>query len=192
MNKAGIFYYDSGIMITLLVVIGLAVIWILPATVTASAGQEEEGEWLTYENKDLGFSIQYPHSWTIEEDEDIIGLRSSDDETLRVEITSESLPEEKTTLEEYSGMRINDLEKDSKDFKLLHSTSTTIGVGDYPAYKVIYKLTAKTTKDQNIVTRFWTIQDNKAYSIAYIGVEPKYFNLYSIALKMFDSFQIKK
>jgi hypothetical protein len=42
------------------------------------------------------------------------------------------------------------------------------------------------------VTRFWTIQDNKAYSIAYIGVEPKYFNLYSIALKMFDSFQIGK
>jgi hypothetical protein len=190
MNKAGIIYYVSGI--TLLVVIGLAVIWILPATVTASAGQEEEGEWLTYENSDLGFSIQYPPNWTTEEDEDLLELRSNDDETLRVEITSESLPEEKTTLEEYSDMHVNDLEEDSKDFKLLHSTSTTIGVGDYPAHKVIYKLTAKTTKDQNTITRFWTIQDDKAYSIAYIGVEPKYFNLYSIALKMFDSFQIKK
>ena len=119
-------------------------------------------------------------------------MRSNDDETLRVEITSESLPEEKTTLEEYSDMHVNDLEEDSKDFKLLHSTSTIIGVGDYPAHKVIYKLTAKTTKDQNTITRFWTIQDDKAYTIAYIGVEPKYFNLYSIALKMFDSFQIKK
>jgi hypothetical protein len=65
--------------------------------------------------KDLGFSIQYPPSWTIEEDKDQVQLRSSDDETLHVEITSESLPEEKVTLEEYSGMRINDLEKDSKN-----------------------------------------------------------------------------
>jgi hypothetical protein len=185
MNKAGIFYYVSGIT---LLVIGLAVIWILPATVTASAG--EEGEWLTYENKDLGFSIQYPPSWTAEEDEDLVQLHSNDDETLHVEITSESLPEEKVTLKQYSDMRIKDLEKDSKDFKLLHSTSTTLGAGDYPAYKVIYKLTAESTKDQNTVTRFWTIQDDKAYSIAYIGVEPKYFNLYNIALKMFDSFQI--
>jgi hypothetical protein len=156
-----------------------------------SAGQEEEGKWLTYENNDLGFSIQYPPNWTTEEDEDVVQLRSNDDETLHVEITSESLPEEKTTLKEYSDMRINDLEEDSKDFKL-HSTSTTIGVGDYPARKVIYKLTAEGTEGQNTVTRFWTIQDDKAYSIAYIGVEPKYFNLYSIALKMFDSFQIKK
>src|SRR5215208_2560642 len=109
MNKASIFYYVSGI--TLLVVIGLAVIWIPLATVTASAGQEEEGKWLTYENKDLGFSIQYPPNWKVEEGEDLVELRSSDDETLRVEITSESLPEEETTLKEYSDMRINDLEE---------------------------------------------------------------------------------
>jgi hypothetical protein len=189
MNKFGFFYDVSGI--TLLVVIGLPVIWIILATVTASAGQEEEGEWLTYENKDLGFSIQYPPSWTIEEDKDQVLLRGSDDETLHVEITSESLPEEKITLKQYSNMHINDLEE-NKDFKLLHSTATTIGVGDYPAHKVIYKLTDKSTKNQNTVTRFWTVQDDKAYSIAYIGVEPKYFNLYSIALKMFDSFQITK
>ena len=88
-------------------------------------------------------------------------MRSSDDETLHVEITSESLPEEKVTLKQYSDMRIKDLEKVSRDFKLLHSTSTTLGAGDYPAYKVIYKLTAESTKDQNTVTRFWTIQDNK-------------------------------
>ncbi|HEU4822552.1 MAG TPA: hypothetical protein VFS97_03940 [Nitrososphaeraceae archaeon] len=190
MNKAGFFYYVSDK--TLLVVIGLAVIWVILSSITASAGQEEEGKWLTYENKDLGFSIQYPPSWTAEEDKDLVQLHSNDDETIHVEITSESLPEEKTTLEEYSNMRINDLEEDNKDVKLLHSTSATIGVGDYPAHKVIYKLTDKSTKNQNTVTRFWTVQDDKAYSIAYIGVEPKYFNLYSIALKMFDSFQLIK
>jgi hypothetical protein len=175
--------------------IGLAtiiIIFLFVISILSLSGQKEEGEWLTYENKDLGFSIQYPPSWTIEEDKDQVQLRSSDEETLHVEIISESLPEEKVTLKQYSDMRIKDLEKDSKDFKLLHSTSTTIGAGDYPAHKVIYKLTAESTKDQNTVTRFWTIQDNKAYSIAYIGVEPKYFNLYSIALKMFDSFQIGK
>ena len=172
--------------ISLLLLLVLVVI----STITPISGQEQ-GKWLTYENEDLGFSIQYPPRWTIEEEEEgLVELRSSDDETLRVEITSESLPEEGTTLEEYSDMRINDLEEDAKDFKLLHSTSTTIGAGHYPARKVIYKLTAEGTEGQNTVTRFWIIQDNKAYSIAYIGVEPKYFNLYSIALKMFDSFQI--
>jgi hypothetical protein len=191
MNKASIFYYVNSI--TLLVVIGLAIIWIPLATVTASAGQEEEGDWLTYENEDLGFSIQYPPNWTVEEGEDLVELRSSDDGgTLRFEITSESLPEEGTTLKEYSDMRVNDLGENTEDFKLLHSSSTTIGAGDYPARKVIYKLTVEGTESQNTVTRFWTIQNDKAYSIAYIGAEPKYFNSYGIAQKMFDSFQIKK
>jgi hypothetical protein len=149
--------------------IGLAtilIIFLFGISILSLSGQKEEGEWLTYENKDLGFSIQYPPSWTIEEDKDQVQLRSSDDETLHVEITSESLPEEKVILKQYSDMRIKDLEKVSRDFKLLHSTSTTLGAGDYPAYKVIYKLTAESTKDQNTVTRFWTIQDNKVqYSI---------------------------
>jgi hypothetical protein len=148
--------------------IGLAtilIIFLFGISILSLSGQKEEGEWLTYENKDLGFSIQYPPSWTIEEDKDQVQLRSSDDETLHVEITSESLPEEKVTLKQYSDMRIKDLEKVSRDFKLLHSTSTTLGAGDYPAYKVIYKLTAEST-NQNTVTRFWTIQDNKVqYSI---------------------------
>ena len=87
-------------------------------------------------------------------------------------------------------MRINDLEEDSEDFKLSRSSSTTLGLEDYPARKVVYKLRAE-GNDQT-VTRFWTIKDDKAYSIAYIGVEPKYFNLYSIGLKMIDSFQMKK
>ena len=120
--------------------IGLAtilIIFLFSISILSLSGQKEEGEWLTYENKDLGFSIQYPPSWTIEEDKDQVQLRSSDDETLHVEITSESLPEEKVTLKQYSDMRIKDLEKVSRDFKLLHSTSTTLGAGDYPAYKVI-------------------------------------------------------
>ena len=150
--------------------IGLAtilIIFLFSISILSLSGQKEEGEWLTYENKDLGFSIQYPPSWTIEEDKDQVQLHSSDDETLHVEITSESLPEEKVTLSNTAICVLKkDLEKVSRDFKLLHSTSTTLGAGDYPAYKVIYKLTAESTKDQNTVTRFWTIQDNKVqYSI---------------------------
>ena len=166
----------------------LAFILLMPLTASGQAG----GNWLTYENEDLGFSIQYPPDWTIEEEGggDLVNLRSNDDETLHVEITSESLPDEGTTLEEYSDMRINDLEEDSEDFKLSRSSSTTLGLEDYPARKVVYKLRAE-GNDQT-VTRFWTIKDDKAYSIAYIGVEPKYFNLYSIGLKMIDSFQMKK
>jgi hypothetical protein len=40
-------------------------------------------------------------------------LRSSDDETLHVEITSESLPEEKVTLKQYSDMRIKERFRES-------------------------------------------------------------------------------
>lgn len=169
--------------------IPLAFILLMPLTASGQAG----GNWLTYENEDLGFSIQYPPDWTIEEEGggDLVVLRSNDDATLHFEITSESLPDEGATLEEYSDMRINDLEEDSEDFELSRSSSTTLGLEEYPARKVIYKLRAE-GNDQNTVTRFWTTQDDKAYSISYIGVEPKYFNLYGIALKMFDSFQIKK
>ena len=53
--------------------IGLAtilIIFLFGISILSLSGQKEEGEWLTYENKDLEFSIQYPPSWTIEEDKD--------------------------------------------------------------------------------------------------------------------------
>jgi hypothetical protein len=96
--------------------IGLAtilIIFLFSISILSLSGQKEEGEWLTYENKDLGFSIQYPPSWTIEEDKDQVQLHSSDDETLHVEITSESLPEEKVTLKQYSDMRIKERFRES-------------------------------------------------------------------------------
>ena len=54
----------------------LAFILLMPLTASGQAG----GNWLTYENEDLGFSIQYPPDWTIEEEGggDLVNLRSND------------------------------------------------------------------------------------------------------------------
>jgi hypothetical protein len=169
-----------------ILLVGPVLLGLHPVAVLA----QEEQQWPKYENEDLGFAVLHPSDWAVEEvEEDLIQFRNSDG-TLRVEISREVLTDPGVTLEQYSDMRIADLEENAEDFDEFQSTSATVGVGKYPSQKIVYKLTDSETGESNTVTRFWTIQDDVAYSIAYIGVEPRYFNSYSIALKIFDSFQI--
>ena len=150
---------------------------------------------LTYENPTHGIKINIPADWAIIEPlDDIImvefisPLESSSDtfnEHFGIGVENLLLP---FTLEEYTDLSINLLKPTIKDFEIVESTATTLGI--IPAHKIVY--TGK-LPDSDIEAKFENviaIKDKKAYLLWYIAEPRKYSDYLHTVQQMIDSFEI--
>ena len=147
--------------------------------------------------------IQYPASWTIDEQDidpnDTITniVTFSSPLTSRFDIYSENLgiglerlADQNMTLEEYATSLITDYNETSTDFNPIElNTNITLGGGNNnPAYRLIY-----TDREDNInykTMEIGTIIGDKVYYIQYIAEEKKYSNYLPTIQMMINSLQI--
>jgi len=157
---------------------------------------------LTYQNSSYGVRIQYPASWTIDEQDvdpnDTITniVTFSSPLTSRFDIYSENLgiglerlADQNMTLEEYTTSLITDYNETLTDFNPIElNTNITLGGGNNPAYKLVY-----TDREDNInykTMEIGTIIGDKVYYIQYIAEEKKYSNYLPTIQMMINSLQI--
>jgi len=151
-------------------------------------------QFLTYENTELGISIQYPSNWEklVSLDNFVTFTAPPETDTriypaalgLKVqELSSQNIP-----LQEITKVQMSDLKKSNPDLKVLESTSTIIA--DKPAHKVVFSAT-----DNNQVERkamqLWTVIDDKAILITYKAQPDKYSSYLPTIEKMINSLQVK-
>lgn len=143
----------------------------------------------TYENKDKGFSIQYPENWS--KQEGAYGTTAAflsskpvgDNFAENITITAKSV---NATLEAYVQSAINNAPKAYTDFKLLENTATKLG-GE-SAKMLIYTFTESGYK---LHTReFFVIKKGMLYDITFTSTQDNPSEQWEIAKKAIDSLKI--
>jgi hypothetical protein len=159
----------------------------------------DNGNFLAYENSRLGIKTLYPVDWKMYEKEyypdhpdeqwsQVVGFSSSDEIKTRsklenVVIFVKNLPSPNTTLDIYADKQIKIyLSKKSS----VHE-STAVTFGGNRARKVLY-----TDKKGYDTIEVWTIKDDKIYAIKCVSKPHDYSTYLPIFLKMIGSFEIKK
>jgi len=154
----------------------------------------QEGPYLTYNNYEYGFSIDYPTSWDKDKEINPYAIISflapledtSDDFTENLNIMIDDISSSPMTLEEYSSLSLEQISKMYNDLEIIDDSDTYIG--KYPARRLIY-----TTKQgvYNIkYTQIFTILDDQSYILTFTeekGLSPSYE---IIRNKMINSFNI--
>ena len=98
----------------------------------------------------------------------------------------------KASLEQFSLQKINELihSKNTKFNILEYDPTATLGVKNVPAYKLVYNGTNTADNSKVKGSDIFTIQDNKAYSILYLGEEKEYDKHLPNIQMMTNSFEI--
>lgn len=159
-----------------------------------------------YERRDLGFRIQYPPDWVLDDkkyynpyDErftQVVGFLIppfNQPGQLReiVSIQIKYLGSYTIDFQAYTKRQINELmarHKNAFDFILLESCQTILG--NHPAHKIDYIFTYRRKTRYLRSMEFWTIQKDRAYHISYESYSIDYLNLMPIIEKMITSFQV--
>jgi eukaryotic-like serine/threonine-protein kinase len=149
-------------------------------------------QFLTYENPELGISIQYPSNWEklVNLDNFITFTAPPETDTriypaavgLKVqELSSQNIP-----LQEITKVQMSDLKK-IPDLNMLESISSTIA--DKPAHKIVFSAIDNKEVERKAM-QVWTVIDNKAFLITY-KAEPDKFSSYLPTIeRMIDSFKV--
>jgi hypothetical protein len=151
-------------------------------------------DFLLYENPALGIKIQYPTDWEQKKAQTngnitFISPLKSNLDTYRdnVIITTNRLLKN-TTLDAYADTFINELKKNSTDFKIVEENLITL-TGNTTAYKIVF-----TTKDGQHDLKAMVvlaIKNDKVYIIEYNSEVKAYSNYLATVEKMIDSFNIE-
>ena len=160
----------------------------------ALAAQEQQ--FLTYENPELGISIQYPSNWEKLVNLDNFVTFTAPPETdtriypaalgLKVQELSSSqnnIP----SLQEITKVQMSDLKKSNPDLKVLESTSTTIA--GKPAHKIVFSATDNKEVERKAM-QVWTVIGNKAVLITYKAEPDKFASYLPTIERMIDSFKV--
>jgi hypothetical protein len=148
----------------------------------------------TYENPNLGFSLEYPADWAKEETLSFISPPTSPNETLSasnvapesIVVTTEVLFSN-ITLDEYSESAIGLLENQFSNFTLIDSFETTLS--GYPAHQIEYTYTLEGSNLKNM--QIWTIADNNVvYAFTYGGIIEEFDSSLPVIENMIESFQL--
>jgi hypothetical protein len=155
-------------------------------------GQAQQ-QFQNYQNPTLGFSIQYPSDWQIEEEpgEQVTFVKENDIVESLVDVHSLDSPD--ITLAKYVQDEITNKREERQGFKLVESTPMTISDGKAPAHKLVYtflKEDEPRSGETNKIQRIYTIEGDKVYSIAYLAEVDKYDDSLPLVEKMVDSFRI--
>jgi serine/threonine-protein kinase len=186
-------------MISLLILVSLSVVKINAQQQTVN----ENINFTSYNNTELGIYLQYPANWSKMEEKfdanvnviSFISTPENDTDTFteNVNIAIEALQNESITLEEYSNTTLAALSNVFENFSLISKENTNLdGV---PAIKIIFIITQPQTTDQsrdidNIkqipikIMQILSVKEGKAYVIIYSAEEAKYDDYLPIIEKM--------
>ena len=148
----------------------------------------------TYENPNLGFSLEYPADWAKEETLSFISPPPSPNETLSasnvapesIAVTTEVLFSN-ITLDEYSESAIDLLENQFPNFTLIDSFETTLS--GYPAHQIEYTYILEGSNLKNM--QIWTIAGNNVvYALTYGGIIEEFDSSLPVIENMIESFQL--
>jgi hypothetical protein len=147
------------------------------------------GDLATYSNPNLGFSLEYPSNWQREEILTFVspqgGIDNRAPEVIRV--TTEVLPTSDYNLERYTEAALGQVEV-FQDFRLLNSSSTTLG--GLPANLIVYTFTDESqTPLQNL--QVWAVKDGMAYVITYGGTPEEFDSSLPAFQSIIDSFSLE-
>jgi hypothetical protein len=142
-----------------------------------------------YNNTNLGFSLEYPTNWEKEESLTFVspqgGIGNRTPEA--ISITTEVLPTSDFNLERYTEAALGQVEV-FQDFRLLNSSSTTLG--GLPAHIIVYTFTDESqTPLQNL--QVWTVKDGTAYVITYGGTPEEFDSSLPAFQRIIDSFSLE-
>jgi hypothetical protein len=167
---------------------------------TANVQQEQEEEWLPYENATYGVRMLYPATW-VQQDTTISG-----DDRIIV-ISQFSTPEEEigsyasvlvvtetpqnTNIEGYLNGSIDSFMQDPtyRDFQVVSSKIGNFSLAGRPAYSLEATYTNADFGTQNLL-EVGTIIDNKGYFIQYQADPPVYRTYFPIVERMIESLEI--
>lgn len=150
-------------------------------------------QFLTYEDPELGISIQYPSNW-----EKLVSLNNFVTFTAPPETDTRIYPaalglkvqevsSQNISLQEITKVQISDLKKSNPDLNVLESTSTTIA--DNPAHKIVFSAIDNKEVERKAM-QVWTVIGNKAFLITY-KAEPDKFSSYLPTIeRMIESFKV--
>ena len=153
----------------------------------SALGQAQQ-QFQNYQNPTLGFSIQYPSDWELQEESNDKLRFIKQEGFVTADLNVESLDESETTLSEYANTRVNELQGERPEFQLISNEPTTIS--NKPAQKVIYTFEREEDGKTNKVMRIWTINEDKLYTLAYIAESTQYDRYLPAFQRMVDSFRL--
>ena len=186
-------------MISLLILVSLSVVKINAQQQTVN----ENINFTSYNNTELGIYLQYPANWSKMEEKfdanvnviSFISTPENDTDTFteNVNIAIEPLQNESITLEEYSNTTLAALSNVFENFSLISKENTNLdGV---PAIKIIFSITQTQITDQSRdidtikqipmkIMQILSVKEGKAYVIIYSAEEAKYDDYLPIIEKM--------
>lgn len=186
-------------MISLLILVSLTVVKINAQQQTVN----ENINFTSYNNTELGIYLQYPANWSKMEEKfdanvnviSFISTPENDTDTFteNVNIAIEPLQNESITLEEYSNTTLAALSNVFENFSLISKENTNLdGV---PAIKIIFSITQPQITDQSRdidtikqipmkIMQILSVKEGKAYVIIYSAEEAKYDDYLPIIEKM--------
>lgn len=186
-------------MISLLILVSLTVVKINAQQQTVN----ENINFTSYNNTELGIYLQYPANWSKMEEKfdanvnviSFISTPENDTDTFteNVNIAIEPLQNESITLEEYSNTTLAALSNVFENFSLINKENTNLdGV---PAIKIIFSITQPQITDQSRdidtikqipmkIMQILSVKEGKAYVIIYSAEEAKYDDYLPIIEKM--------
>jgi len=152
-------------------------------------------QFLTYENSELGISIQYPSNWEkIASLDNFVTFTAPPETDTRIypaalglkvqELSSQNIP-----LQEITKVQMSDLKRSNPDLKVLESTSTTIA--DKPAHKIVFSAIDNKEVERKAM-QVWTVIGNKAFLITYKAEPDKFSSYLPIIERMIDSLKVIK
>ena len=169
-------------------------------TSSPSTSSPLNSSYLTYNDTDLGFSIQYPSDWSINngdsEHNTVVVFESPDkDASADIRIYPKGDYE---SIKDYG----DSFKKSTSDYKLLkyyRNSSTTLS--DRPAFKVIYLSTYdpnlfekefgyKSETAKAMVVATMVPEQESFFDVAYFAQPTKFNDYLPVVEKMIDSFQI--
>jgi hypothetical protein len=142
----------------------------------------------SYNNPNLGFTLQYPSNWQKQESLNFVSPQGGAGNRAPelIDIITEVLPTSDYTLDSYTEAVLGQIEL-LPDFILMNTSSTTLG--GIPAHMAVYSFTDE-TQLENLRTQIWTVNDGMAYIISYSATPDEFESSLPALQSVIDSFSI--
>ncbi|MBI4170245.1 MAG: DcrB-related protein [Candidatus Aenigmarchaeota archaeon] len=157
------------------------------------AARPLSADFLAYSNPTYGIQMQYPASWTVNENAEgivvaFVSPLEDKNDIFRdsVNVVMNDLSEQKLTMEDYTEFALQQLARTFPDALITEANDITLDGN--PARKIVYTFQGQYGKLQ--VMQAWTIKDDLAYVITYTAQEEKFSAYRGTAEKMAASFKI--
>jgi hypothetical protein len=151
-------------------------------------GLPDTGSLASYNNPNLGFSLEYPSDWQKEESLSFTSPQGGvgDRAPEVINVVTEVLPSSNFSLDSYTDAAMGQVES-FENFQLLNSSSTTLG--GLPAHMIVYTFTDEQTPLQNL--QAWTVKDGMAYVLTYGGIPEEFNSSLPVLQAVLDSFRLE-